>query len=91
MKTRFFSALQITDDDYDDDDDVDVLKNLFMLPARRSLRFIGDASDVFLEDVEALRPPLSFPPPFWAATAAPPRVKAGGGVPAAVPAPPAAR
>ena len=55
MKTRFFSALQITDDDDDDDDDVDVLKNLFMLPARRSLRFIGDASDVFLEDVEALR------------------------------------
>ena len=91
MKTRFFSALQITDDD-DDDDDVDVLKNLFMLPARRSLRFIGDASDVFLEDVEALRPPLSFPPPFWAvAVAAPPRVKAGGAVPAAVPAPPAAR
>ena len=90
MKTRFFSALQITDDDDDDDDDVDVLKNLFMLPARRSLRFIGDASDVFLEDVEALRPPLSFPPPFWAATAAPPRVKAGGGVPpAAVPAAPA--
>ena len=90
MKTRFFSALQITDDDYDDDDDVDVLKNLFMLPARRSLRFIGDASDVFLEDVEALRPPLSFPPPFWAvAVAAPPRVKAGGGVPAAVPAAPA--
>jgi len=86
MKTRFFSALQITDDD----DDVDVLKNLFMLPARRSLRFIGDASDVFLEDVEALRPPLSFPPPFWAAAvAAPPRVKTGGGVPAAVPAPPA--